>query len=174
MYCDECKTRPAEVHFTQVQNGKKTELHLCSQCAAKKGLTFFNFNFGEALSVPKLLGSLFGFGPAPIGQVMPVVSKKVCPNCGTSFDEIGQQGRLGCSMCYQAFQEPLESILRRIHGNSRHTGKVPQRGASRLKVQRRIEELKAALSKAIAKEEYEKAAEIRDQIKKLEKEQQMR
>ena len=37
MLCDECKIRPATVHFTKVVNQHKTEAHLCQECARKLG-----------------------------------------------------------------------------------------------------------------------------------------
>lgn len=168
MYCDECKTNPAAVHIAQMFNGQQVEMHLCLPCAAKKGVGFFNM--GDAFSLPKLLGSFFGYGSAQTGQTAPVEQGEACTNCGTSFDQIAHQGRLGCSQCYEVFQNQLEPILRRVHGNSLHIGKIPQRGAGKVKLKREIDQMKSALQICIAEERYEKAAEIRDAIKKLEKE----
>lgn len=167
MFCEECKTRPATFHFTQMFNGQQVEMHLCQECAAKKGL--MAFNLGDVISLPKLIGSFFGYTPVP-GQQSPVVLTGTCPNCGTGFDSISQHGRLGCSECYTAFQEQLEPLLRRIHGNSKHTGKVPQRNAGKILTRRKIEQLKSQLQNAVAQENYELAAELRDNIKKLERE----
>ncbi len=172
MYCDECKSRPAAVTITEMFNGKQVELHLCPECAAQKGVGFFNLG---GASLPKLLGSFFGFGPIQVGQVpQPMVPSKSCPNCHISLKVIGQQGRLGCSQCYEEFAEQLEPTLRRIHGNTVHTGKIPKRGATKIKLQREIEQLKAQLHSAVSNEQYEKAAELRDQIKNLEKNQELR
>ncbi|MGE5398704.1 MAG: UvrB/UvrC motif-containing protein [Chitinophagales bacterium] len=168
MFCEECKERPAEVHIGQMVNGKKVELHLCGHCAAKKGFSFFSL--GDALSLPKLLGSLFGIGYSPVDPNQQAEMNGRCPNCGTTFSNIGQQGRLGCRECYSTFQNHLEPILRRIHGNSMHIGKIPNRGAGRVKLKRQIEELKEKLQAAVAREEYEVAAQLRDSVKKLEKE----
>ncbi|MGE5543497.1 MAG: UvrB/UvrC motif-containing protein [Bacillota bacterium] len=172
MYCEECKSRPAAVTITEMFNGKQVQLHLCPECAAQKGMGFFNLG---GASLPKLLGSFFGFGPIHVGQVQPpVIATKSCPNCHISPKAIGQHGRLGCSQCYEVFREQLEPTLRRIHGNTVHTGKLPKRGASRVKLQREIEQLKAQLQLAVSKEQYEKAAELRDRIKNLEKNQELR
>ncbi len=172
MYCDECKLRTAAVTLTEVYNGKHVQLHLCPECAAQKGVGFFNLG---GTSLPKLLGSFFGFGPFQIGQIEPsVIANRACPNCGTSLKAIGQHGRLGCSQCYEVFREQLEPTLRRIHSNTVHTGKIPERGAGKMKIQRKIEQLKAELHSAVVSEKYEKAAEIRDEIKDLEKKQGLR
>ena len=167
MYCDECKTRPATVSVTQMFNGNQVKLNLCPECAAEKGVGFFNLG---GASLPKLLGSFFGLGPLSMGQVQPsVISSKSCPNCGINLITIGQHGRLGCSTCYEVFKEHLEPTLRRIHGNTVHTGKLPKKGAGKVKLQRQIEQLKSELQAAVANEQYEKAAELRDRIKELEK-----
>lgn len=166
MYCEECKKRPATVHLTQVFNGEKVESHLCEECANKKGGFFFNLD--NKFSIPNLLGSFFGNGYGVQG-VSALPENKVCPNCGMNFANVGQTGRLGCNECYTVFEQELEPILRRVHGNSKHIGKVPSRGGARVLVRKKIENLKAALQKAVADEEYEKAAEIRDSIKEMEK-----
>jgi len=172
MYCENCKTRPAAVTITEVFNGKHKQLHLCPECAAERGMGFFNL---QATSLPKILGSFFGFAPLQMGQVQPPVNVSLlCPNCGTNLNAIAQQGRLGCSQCYQVFQEQLEPTLRRIHSNTVHTGKVPKRGATKVKVRREIERLKAELQSAVANEQFERAAELRDRIKNLEKSNELR
>lgn len=169
VYCDECKKRPATVHITQVYNGKKVEMHLCEECAAEKGTHVFKFDGG--FSLPKLLGSFFG-GGAPLVENVPLGRPRKalsCPVCGMSFDEIGQIGRLGCSECYTAFEKEIEPILRRVHGNNQHLGKIPHRRGSRVRVEKLLEDLKSQLQAAVMREEYEKAAELRDKIKELEK-----
>lgn len=168
MMCDECKKNMATVHVTQVVNGQKTEMHLCSECAAKKGVMMFNLDMSN-FSLPKLFGSFFqGFSAPALGEIMSV--DPVCPNCGMHLSRLSQLGRLGCSECYNTFAEQLEPALRRIHGHTRHVGRVPARQGGTIKLQREIESLKAQLKKAVQDEQYEKAAELRDRIKKLEKE----
>jgi protein arginine kinase activator len=166
MYCDECKKRPATVHVTELFNGEKVESHLCEECASKKG--GFLFNLDNKFSIPHLLGGFFGSGYNVQG-IKASPQNTVCPNCGMSFTDISQTGRLGCNECYTVFEQELEPILRRIHGNSKHIGKIPSRGGAQVLVQKKIEQLKNKLQQAVANEEYEKAAEIRDQIKEMEK-----
>ncbi|MGI5920565.1 MAG: UvrB/UvrC motif-containing protein [Syntrophomonadaceae bacterium] len=165
MYCEECKKRLATVHVTQLFNGAKVESHLCEECASKKGGFFFDLN--NKFSIPHLLGSFFGNGYVQ-GITAPVQNIQ-CPNCGMNFMNIRETGKLGCNECYTVFEQELEPILRRIHGNSQHIGKIPSRGGAQVLIQKKIENLKARLQQAVAKEEYEKAAEIRDSIKELEK-----
>ncbi len=166
MYCEECKLRPATVHVAQMINGQKTESHLCEQCASQKGTIVFG---DKQLSISNLLGSFLG-GNYAIPETMTPVQEIVCPNCGTKFSDIRQTGKLGCAQCFTAFEQELEPSLRRIHGNRQHVGKIPLRGGEKVMRKRQLEGLKQHLQEAVAREEYEKAAEIRDQIKQMEKE----
>ncbi len=164
MNCDECKQNPATVHLTEMYNGQKTETHLCSACAAKKGLLMYD---PGQLNLPNLLGGFLGGHNGLTGYTAP--PKASCPSCGIDFKEVRQSGKLGCPDCYQAFAQELETALKRIHGNSQHTGKIPSRGGEKLRIKRQVVELKAQLQEAIMAEDYEKAAEIRDLMKDAEK-----
>lgn len=165
MYCEDCKQKPAAVHLTQVFNGNIMQSHLCEECAAKKGGFIFDPS-NNKFSIPNLLSSIFGTNysvdPAPVTQLA------TCPNCGMSFYDIRQLGKLGCSECYKVYEQELEPTLRRIHGNSQHIGKIPSRGGENVLLRKEMENLKSKLQEAVSQEEYEKAAEIRDLIKDLE------
>lgn len=172
MICEACKLRPATVHFTKIVNGHKTEMHLCEECAREKGE--FDFFTIPEFSFQNLLSGLFGGGsdfgiPSPAPELHLERTKK-CRNCGLDYANFIRSGFLGCSACYSEFSRQLEPILRKIHGATRHVGKVPQRSGGNLRIHREIEELRAELQRYIANEEYEKAAEVRDRIHALEKE----
>lgn len=155
--------REANVHYTQIINGNKVEMYLCSQCAEEKG----KFTFSPQLTLGSLLWG-FGLGGGDdypgIGQ-QPVLR---CSVCGMSFDDFRRLGKLGCPNCYSVFRDNLEPILRRLHGGIEHTGKVPGNLADEIKTSNEIERLKAELAAAIENEQYEKAAELRDRIRDLE------
>ena len=85
-----------------------------------------------------------------------------------SYDDFQKTGKLGCGECYNVFSERLEPLLKRIHGNSEHHGKTPKKMEQSIKKYNELNDLKALLNKAIQSEEYEKAAELRDEIRKLE------
>lgn len=165
MFCQECKERPAAVHLTQMFNGNKIETHLCEQCAAQKGALMFDAN--NKLSISNLLGSFFG--NYNLQEMLPNSQVNTCPECGMSFNDIRQTGKLGCATCYTSFEQELQPSLRRIHGNRQHIGKIPSRGGEAVLLKRQIEKLKLDLQQSVANEEYEKAAQIRDQIKEIEK-----
>ncbi|MDD2509555.1 MAG: UvrB/UvrC motif-containing protein [Syntrophomonas sp.] len=166
MYCEECKIRPATVHLAQMFNGQKIEVHLCEQCASQKGAIIFGTN--NQLSISNLLGSFLG-GDHSIQEAKSLVQNTSCPSCGIKLFDIRQTGKLGCAKCYMAFEQELGPSLRRIHGNRQHVGKIPLRGGEKVLWRKQMESLKQRLQEAVAREEYEEAAEIRDQIKSLEK-----
>jgi len=164
MYCEECKQKPAAVHLTQVYNGNIIQSHLCEECAAKKG--GFIFDPGNKFSIPNLLSSIFGSSYGMDPNVTADI--KTCPGCGMNFNDIRKTGKLGCSQCYQLFAKEMEPTLRRIHGNSQHIGKIPSRGGEKVLLRKQLDHLKNRLQEAVNSEEYEKAAEIRDNIKEME------
>ncbi|MEE1014047.1 MAG: UvrB/UvrC motif-containing protein [Clostridia bacterium] len=165
MKCQKCQTREATRHITEVINGKKQELHLCSECAAASPefqAMKHNMDFG----IGDFLGGIFGSKPKNLnGESSPRTS--ICPDCGMPFEEFLQKGRLGCGTCYSVFRNRLERPLRQIHGVCEHVGKVPSRMGGRLRLDRQVSHLEAELNAAVMKQDFERAAELRDRIKEL-------
>jgi protein arginine kinase activator len=164
LICDECGKRPAAVHITKVENGKKSDMHLCEQCAMQKNLLSLSTSF----SVNDLLAGLLNSGGASHIKTEMVNDIK-CNVCGLSYGKFRETGRFGCGNCYKVFGERLNPLFKKVHGNTGHTGKIPNRAGGRIKVLREVEKLKQQLDEAIRNEEYEKAAAIRDKIRDLNK-----
>jgi protein arginine kinase activator len=163
MQCQICNKRTATVHFTQIVNNKKVEMHLCHQCAEEKG----GYGFGLPLNISSFFASLLGFNEKqPYVQQMHRTTS--CPKCGMTFEEFQRSGKVGCNNCYDVFEDNLNPLIRRLQGSIEHNGKVPARLSKSISISREISRLKELLLKAVEKEEYEKAAEIRDKIKSLE------
>lgn len=163
MLCQHCQKRIANVHFMEVINSSKVEMYLCNQCAAEKG----QMDLGDPFNINGFLPGFMEFaGGTP--HITSAPRQVACKTCGTTFEEFAKNGKLGCADCYQVFDDKLEPILRRLHGGIEHRGKLPGKAMKEEKVSKEIDDLKQLLSKAIQNEEYEKAAEIRDKIKKLE------
>jgi protein arginine kinase activator len=156
MLCDNCGKEPAKVHYKEINDDKAVEFNLCEKCALEKGL-----------QSPKKHG--FSVANILAGMAEEVGSSAIrCQGCGLSYAEFREHGRLGCAECYGAFKEQLKPLLRRIHGSNVHMGKSPRSSEGMIERIREIEDLKAALKAAVDKEDFEKAAEIRDRIKQLE------
>lgn len=167
MLCQICGKNEATVHFTEVINNQIGELHLCEECAQKKGLSI-----QPHFSIADLLVGLINLGISP-PQIEEAGIK--CKNCGLTYTQFGKIGRLGCSECYTAFQKGLVPLLRKIHGSIQHRGKFPPKGKRVISRELKekpiseIEKLKDELAQAIEREEFEKAAKLRDKIRDLEK-----
>lgn len=165
--CQECQQRTANVHYTKVVNGQKTEYHLCEQCAREKGEIDLSFGFDPGFSIHNLLAGLLDMDN-PVTQLSKTAAAdQRCPSCGLNYAEFSQSGRLGCAYCYGAFAQQLEPLLRRIQGSTEHNGKIPERTDGVLKLEQEIRKLNSELEEAVAKEEYEQAAKLRDRIKEL-------
>lgn len=164
MLCQNCQKRIANVHFTQVINNKKVEMYLCEQCANEQRE---QFSFGSPLNINDFFSGILGFVSESQYRTNPPENLK-CEKCGMSYDEFQKSGKVGCNNCYELFQSRLDPLLKRLHGNVEHHGKIPVKLSKCINATKEIERLKEGLNKAIRSEEYEKAAEIRDRIKDLE------
>lgn len=166
MLCQECGKRPATLHFTKIVNGEKTELHICESCAREKGE--FVPGTPGGFSIHNLLSGLLDFEQPGAGAAKPAALK--CDTCGMTYAQFSKIGRFGCSDCYKYFDNKLDPLLKRVHGNTVHMGKVPKRAGGKLRTRREIDRLKRELQLRIEREDFEAAARLRDQIRELEKE----
>lgn len=165
MICQRCQERPATIHLTKVVNFEKTEIHLCEVCAKSAGselgiMVEPNFTFQN------LIAGLLE-GDINMLQHPNATQELYCHNCGLTFSDFRNRGLLGCGECYTYFQPGLEPLLKRVHGSTVHTGKVPKRTGGKVRLRKEVEQLKIQLQQAIKSEEYEKAAQIRDEIRRL-------
>lgn len=171
MLCQECGKRPATVHITRIVNGQQSDLDLCEECAHEYQQEL-GIKLWPSFSVPQFLASLLSpevSWEEGSGTGRPSTQRQLkCHECGLTYEQFQKTGRLGCSKCYEYFGGQLRPLVRRIHGHTRHTGKVPARGAGTIKAKKDLERLRAVLAELIDKEEFEKAAQVRDQIRALE------
>ena len=161
MLCEICGKSEATVHLTEIINDKITKLHLCEECAKQKGS-----EMEEHFGLSDLLAGLADLGT----KIEPGIAETIkCNACGFTYQDFKRTGRLGCGECYEAFKKQLGPLLKRIHGADRHVGKIPLRAGKTVKDARTLHELKMRMEAAIQSEEFEDAARIRDDIKKIEK-----
>lgn len=154
--CDHC-AKPAVVHNTVIVNGKMAEVHLCEDHAAAAGIQMP----GHA-PIHQLLGQLAQqAGPSrPRGPA--------CPECGHTFHDFKTSGLLGCPACYDAFASTVAPVIERAHGGAtEHVGHAPRRADDTRQRAALLQQLMRELDGAVAAEQYERAAELRDRIKEL-------
>jgi protein arginine kinase activator len=157
MTCQRCHEEAA-VHLTETVDGHRRELHLCVPCARKAGLALPE-------SPPKLgLDQVVqGLIVAHVGELVGELAELTCPDCGVRFMEFRTLGRLGCPTDYQVFARGLLPLLGRSQGATRHVGKSPGRPA--VASDRARLRLRSEFRSAIALEDYERAASLRDQLR---------
>lgn len=160
MKCQRCR-EPATVHLTESVDGALREVHLCGSCARKNGVLISQ--------TPPDLGLdavVQGLIVAHVGELVGELAQRRCPICGLKFMEFRVGGRLGCPHDYEAFDNGLLPMIRRAHGATRHVGKVPARDRQPPCLPRL--RLRAELQDAVAREDYETAARLRDQLRQEE------
>ena len=153
MLCEKCGVNLATIHLSQNINGKKTEMHVCGNCAGQMGYlgvnNIFNTDFFNILTPH-------------------AVNTAHCPSCGASYEDYRATKRIGCKDCYSNFESQIQPILDQLHGSHIHTGKLPVKADGKLRQKRELERMKKELKEAILNEEFEKAAKLRDNIKEIE------
>jgi protein arginine kinase activator len=184
MKCDVCDN-PASVFLTQIIDGKMTQVNLCDKCSKEKGVTDpTGFQLADFLiGTPAQKKSK---SPASLED-----DKLACPDCGFTRAHLKKIGRMGCPGCYQTFQDDLETMLKAMHRGTRHVGKHPGKDAASttavavapvppapkapkppkaapVNPQKRLEDIRRAIEKAVADERYEDAAKLRDEARSLE------
>ncbi|MFV1979617.1 MAG: UvrB/UvrC motif-containing protein [Rhodothermia bacterium] len=159
MECQDCGLRDANLQVTTIVDGEMRTLHLCGECASKRGLP------AEGPTEP-LAGFLAQLGPdAPESGER----SEPCPYCGITGSEFRQTGRLGCSQCYVHFEPQIRGLLRRLHGSAQHVGKLYMSVGS--EAGDRVAQMSAMrrrLKRAVETEDFELAAELRDRIHQAE------
>ena len=191
MLCENCGKKEANVRYEENINGRVRTLNLCEECSKKLGIGNIDFN------MPIDFSSFFGefledFSEPDFMPLLNSMKSLKCNTCGYTFDDIINNGKLGCSDCYDVFSDRLDPIIKKIQGANRHVGRIgkvidnkideklnnkkdkenienmEKDSTKNSKNQNILEELQEKLKDAIKDERYEDAAKLRDEIKKLE------
>lgn len=161
MLCDVCNENDVVITLTEIDGDGVRQVRLCEKCAAERGVQ-------AAVVAPK--PDLGTFVHSMHQQVNPLQGDAVrCSFCGATLRDFRQTGRLGCAHCYGAFENGLRDLLRRVHGNSKHIGRVydPPLDDQALATSA-ADQLRDRMQRAIAMEQFELAATLRDQLKAIE------
>jgi protein arginine kinase activator len=158
MRCQRCLRSDASVHLLEVMGSARRSVWLCADCAAEQ-----EREPSPGAGREPLVSFL---GPEPGGP--PPGGLRACPLCETTLDDLRRDNRLGCARCYSTFRGQLLPLLARYHRHVSHVGRVPS--ASRQPSSRLVEitRLRVSLAKAIAVEDFERAASLRDRLRDLE------
>lgn len=162
MLCQNCKKNEASTHIKRIINGESATYHLCRDCASSFG---FSDSFSDfSLNLSELFGGFLG--DLPVSTLSNRVIR--CEKCGSTFDDIAKSGRVGCADCYSLFYDKLLPSLQRIHGRTKHEGKIAQSAGAEIKREREISDLRQEMNQSVGEQDFERAARLRDKIKELE------
>lgn len=184
MLCERCKIREANIQYTEVINGVKTEHNFCAQCAKEMDFGPYSAIFDGEFPLAQLLSGLLG-SEWPV-QKKDRLSQITCPTCGTSYEEFVKNSCFGCADCYTMFDLLIHDNIKQLQGSDSHMGKHPayQETLSGSKAQaaavakEETEQTKSTkeqqirawdrkLKEALRAEDYENAAVYRDKIRAL-------
>lgn len=177
MKCEICHCNVATIHIQEIINGKKKSLHICPECAAKKSE---DNPVLQGINLAEMLYNLSDQINDPEDPAAPILAesvteghdtgaKIVCEKCGWTTSNFRKTGRLGCAECYKTFETVLKSALKTMHRGTLHIGKHPEihENDEANKIMMEIINLQKDLEDYVQREEYEKAAEVRDRINEL-------
>lgn len=165
MLCEQCGKNEATISQTDVVNNTKRTRHLCEACHAALGYGAPLAGDQVQASLPKAEKPHITFQLA--SSAGESVSDATCPTCGMTLAEFRKRGVVGCAEDYDHFREHLKGLLMRLHGARRHSGRMPRAVAAQLARSDQIARLQSDLEIAVATENYEEAATIRDRIEAL-------
>ncbi len=187
MLCQRCGKRQATVFFSKTVGNETTQAHLCEVCAQEQSQAYGGLNplaFNPFAALSDFLNSFMNWNEGAITEVnsgragsVAVDPQAQCPYCGYQLSTFRQNGRLGCTKCYEAFKGMLDPLIASIHGNVRHVEEVGEEGGkseservmAKSPENPSAKELRKKIEEAIKAEKYEEAARLRDEVKKLEK-----
>jgi protein arginine kinase activator len=156
--CMMCKKARATVRVSRLVEGSVHELWMCERCARRR--------FRPMHSVEGLLQAMLESG-GPVERRRTEEDRQ-CPTCGLPLRTYRDTLFLGCSDCYDAFEDVLVDDLRRYHGATSHSGRRPTtEAAAAIEPHLAIKELQRRLELAVQREDFELAARLRDEIKRF-------
>ena len=165
MKCQHCE-KPATFHITELTGPEVEELHLCEEHARSYLAPSEPTDGSTSQTLAGALAQQLQLGQT--AEELARLDQQFCPVCGITFYEFRNQGRLGCPHDYICFESELDPLVINIHGATEHTGKRPKRGPGGSKNQMELIRLRREMQRAVDNEEYERASELRDEIRRLE------
>ena len=162
MICECCHETEATIHLTQVIDGTVKKLNLCQACAQDNGI-----DLNSPISITDVLLGLGSQSGMKKGQSLMSALDLSCSRCQMTRAEFKSNARLGCPECYKAFMGELNALMQAMHHSRQHVGKIPARQGVEVRITAQIASLQKDIATAVAKEEYEVAANLRDKIRAL-------
>lgn len=156
--CTECK-RKIKIFYKELITDRPHSFSMCEECP----VLFQKLHGKEHDHISSFTGEKIG--------------GLCCGNCQMTLESFKMSHKVGCAECYEVFEDPILEVLARnkklpeksLKGGKAgplHIGKTPGE-VSPVNPSLRLAALNEALSETLGREDYEQAAWIRDQIKKI-------
>ncbi|MCU0607397.1 MAG: UvrB/UvrC motif-containing protein [Candidatus Edwardsbacteria bacterium] len=157
--CDICRRNPAVIRFAEIRKGTMSVRNICQDCARTTGI---------AGQLDRTIAAVGG----AISDAMAALARdhggaQACPACGMTLDQFRRHGHLGCERCYDSFAAVLLPLLDRLQELAGQPEQDPAAAGEQQRRDNRRQALAQRLEEAVAAEEYELAARLRDQLKEL-------
>jgi protein arginine kinase activator len=151
--CDYCD-QPAIYHDVRIESGVHTTLNLCHDHAIEAGIHVGPIDFSIVLKVDA------SFSEMP--------DTTTCSDCGMTISQYKETSLLGCPTCYETFADQLAHIIANVQDNhTHHVGRAPSSANADLSRHLTVRRLLKQLEKAVTQEQYEEAAVLRDELRRL-------
>jgi protein arginine kinase activator len=146
MLCQACKQLEASIHYFESFNGSTKTLNLCEHCARLQGVAGLGFSLMEAVQLAVAEeAAQRGMDGEPL-EAEPI---EPCVACGMTFADYRHDPSHACPACYDSFASRLQLRKRLQQAESGY------------------EELERRLNRAVAQENFEAAAVLRDQLRAM-------
>ena len=163
--CEECGVNEACYTISVMMGGQITQRHLCADCMAKMNMNLAAGNIKHLLSA--IMSAISGGVEEAAANAVAPADDVICERCNTTLSQFTKSGKLGCPQCYKAFREQLTPMLQQIHGRVQHAGRKPLDDEAAQRRRDAYDRLTRQLEQAVAVEDFETAAILRDQLKHL-------
>jgi protein arginine kinase activator len=158
MKCEVCRQKNANVIFKTITDGQVATRAMCMDCAQNLQQDMYRVFLALGLR-PDGQNQPERPQAAPAEQIASAVPRYLCAHCGRPFDSLDEHTMAGCAHCYNAMEQGLSAVL---------TGEKAPLEAPQTQSQADSQtELKYQLLEAVMKEDFEKAAHLRDKIQAL-------
>lgn len=162
MLCQICKVRDASVIYTEIVSNMMTEVHMCHECAKKRGDEDFLITTSVFSAIKSAVSEPMSTAYSSAGDA------RKCSLCGATLSDITKREMLGCCECYNTFKDKIYPFIEKIQGACEHIGKVPGKSNAQMERRKTLVKFRRDLKRAVSEEQYEEAAKIRDLIAEME------
>jgi protein arginine kinase activator len=97
-----------------------------------------------------------------------VRAQRTCPQCETRLQSVLDTKMMGCPACYVQFADEIPALAAKLHEAQVHRGKAPHQTDARTQLRTDLQSKRTLLRSVLKSENYEAAAQLRDEIRVLE------